>query len=92
MKKPSKENLHSDLSNKYKFYNAAVLLRGYLQKSSEEEVAKILNFMFNSVKIMRIDCEDVGSAIKIFQIINTRGLDLTYCGFDQKPSVANLER
>lgn len=74
--KPSKENLRGD-SSKYKFHNAAILLQAFLRKIGEEKVAKILNFMFDNVKVMRIDCEDVSSAIKIFQIINTRGLNLT---------------
>ena len=76
LSRPTKKQLSGD-DPRHKFHNAAIELQECLQDIGTEEVAKILNFLFDRVKVMRIDCEEVGSAIRIFQIINTRGLDLS---------------
>ena len=48
-----------------------------MQALGEVECGKLLNYIFNKIKIIRIDCSNVGFAIKLFQVLNARGLDLT---------------
>jgi hypothetical protein len=43
------------------------------QGQSEE----LINYLFNQVKIIRIDCKNREFAIKLFQVLNDRGMDLT---------------
>ncbi|MGI9307011.1 MAG: DUF262 domain-containing protein [Gammaproteobacteria bacterium] len=72
MKELRKEN------SKYKFMQTAFMFRKLLKEklSSTEERFKFFNFLFQKVQVIRIDCKDVNSAITLFQVINTRGLDL----------------
>jgi len=77
LKKPYKKDLRKDEEPKYKFINTACFLKEHFQSIGEEETGKFINYIFNKVKIIRIDCTDVGFAIKLFQVLNARGLDLT---------------
>ncbi len=77
LKKPYKKDLKKDEAPEYKFMNSAVEFRWRLEDLGEEECGKLLNYIFNQIKIIRIDCSNVGFAIKLFQVLNARGLDLT---------------
>ena len=37
----------------------------------------LIDFLFNDVKIIRIDCKNKEFAIKLFLVLNDRGMDLT---------------
>lgn len=77
LKKPYKKDLRKDEAPEYKFINTSVEFRNRLQALGEVECGKLLNYIFNKIKIIRIDCSNVGFAIKLFQVLNARGLDLT---------------
>lgn len=77
LKKPYKKDLRKDEAPIYKFINTSVEFRSRLEQLGEQECGKLLNYIFNQIKIIRIDCSDVGFAIKLFQVLNARGLDLT---------------
>ncbi len=77
LKKPYKKDLRKDEAPEYKFINTSVEFRIRLQALGEVECGKLLNYIFNKIKIIRIDCSNVGFAIKLFQVLNARGLDLT---------------
>lgn len=62
---------------KYKFINTAKYFQEKLEEIGEDETGKLISYIFKKVLIVRIDCESVSSAIKLFQTINARGLDLT---------------
>lgn len=77
LKKPFKKDLRKDEAPEFKFINTSVEFRTRLDELGQEECGKLLNYIFNKIKIIRIDCSNVGFAIKLFQVLNARGLDLT---------------
>ena len=75
--KPYKYQIRTDEEPKFKFVNTAVIFREKLQEIGEEEAGEFINFLFNQVQIIRIDCTDRQFAIKLFQVLNDRGMDLS---------------
>lgn len=76
LKKPLKKDLRKEEPS-YKFINTAYFFKTKLIEIGEEEAGGLINYLFNSVKIIRIDCQSVAFAIKLFQVLNDRGLDLS---------------
>tara|TARA_R110002020_G_scaffold431238_1_gene641181 strand:- start:16920 stop:18674 length:1755 start_codon:yes stop_codon:yes gene_type:complete len=76
-RKPYKKDLRKDEAPEFKFINTSVEFRNRLEELGEKESGNLLNYIFNQIKIIRIDCSNVGFAIKLFQVLNARGLDLT---------------
>jgi len=74
---PQKSKLSRDEEPKYKFQNTASVFCDKLGGMEEGDAGKLLNYIFNKVKVIRIDCTTVNFAIKLFQVLNDRGLDLT---------------
>lgn len=58
------------------FKNTAKIFAEYLTKMNINETNQFVEYLFNKVKIINIECTDESFAIKMFQIINNRGLDL----------------
>lgn len=77
LKKPYKKDINRDESPKFKFINTATIFKDKLEEIGLEECENFINYLFNQVYIIRIDCSDVSFAIKLFQVLNARGLDLT---------------
>lgn len=77
LKKPFKKDLRKDEAPEFKFINTSVEFRARLVELGQADCGKLLNYIFNKIKIIRIDCSNVGFAIKLFQVLNARGLDLT---------------
>lgn len=77
LKKPYKYQIKTDEEPKYKFINTAVIFREKLEDLGLIQSENLINFLFNSVKIIRIDCKNRDFAIKLFQVLNDRGMDLT---------------
>src|SRR5690606_13075740 len=77
LKKPYKKDLRKDEAPEFKFINTSVEFRIRLEELGEKEAGSLINYIFNQIKIIRIDCTNVGFAIKLFQVLNARGLDLT---------------
>lgn len=77
VKKPYKYQIRSDEEPKYKFINTACIFREKLKELGEDGSEEFINYLFNQVKIIRIDCKNRDFAIKLFQVLNARGMDLT---------------
>ncbi|MBT9547098.1 MAG: DUF262 domain-containing protein [Candidatus Sericytochromatia bacterium] len=77
LNKPKKYEIRSDEEPKYKFINTAVILRQKLETLGATETGQFMNYVFHQVQIIRIDCQHREFAIKLFQVLNDRGLDLT---------------
>jgi len=77
LKKPYKYKIRSDEEPKYKFINTACIFHEKLKELGEDGSEKFINYLFNQVKIIRIDCKNREFAIKLFQVLNDRGMDLT---------------
>lgn len=76
-KKPSKKELKSDEQPKFKFMNTAFIFNEKVESVGPDAVGGFINYLYNQVKVIRIDCKSVGFAIKLFQVLNATGLDLT---------------
>jgi uncharacterized protein with ParB-like and HNH nuclease domain len=75
--KPYKKDLKKEEEPKYKFINTACFFTEKLIELGDEHSGELINYLFNQVKIIRIDCQSVPFAIKLFQVLNDRGLDLS---------------
>ncbi|HRH41028.1 MAG TPA: DUF262 domain-containing HNH endonuclease family protein [Pyrinomonadaceae bacterium] len=75
--RPYKKDLRKEEEPKFKFINTACFFREKLTDIGRTEAGELLNYLFNQVKIIRIDCQSVPFAIKLFQVLNDRGLDLS---------------
>ncbi|MBE2281200.1 MAG: DUF262 domain-containing protein, partial [Ignavibacteriaceae bacterium] len=76
-KQPYLKDLKKEEEPKFKFMNTANFFTDKFEELGEEKSGEFINFIFNNVKIIRIDCQSVGFAIKLFQVLNDRGLDLS---------------
>jgi uncharacterized protein with ParB-like and HNH nuclease domain len=77
IKKPYKYEIRTDEEPKHKFKNSAFIFRTKLEKLGLHDASAFINFLFNKVQIIRIDCKNREFAIKLFQVLNDRGMDLT---------------
>lgn len=73
--KPSKKEIETD--PKFRYINTAVILRDYILNMGEEECGKFISYLINKVKLIKITCYDESFAIKLFQVLNDRGMDLS---------------
>ncbi|MDP2904411.1 MAG: DUF262 domain-containing HNH endonuclease family protein [Methylovulum sp.] len=77
LNKPYKYQIRTDEEPKYKFINTAFIFNSKLSELGKEKAEKLIDYLFNQVKIIRIDCKNREFAIKLFQVLNDRGMDLT---------------
>jgi uncharacterized protein with ParB-like and HNH nuclease domain len=83
----------NDISNspKYKFINTSVIFYEKLSVLSEGEAGKFINYLFNQVKIIKISCSNRAFAIKLFQVLNDRGLDLSAADLIKSILLSNIK-
>src|SRR2546421_693252 len=71
-------NAKSKTLGQNKFLNTALILAGRLQQVADKQIIeKFLDFVLNRVIMITITCSSLSSAIRLFQVINTRGLELS---------------
>lgn len=75
LKKPSKRKLRSTPQSRFK--NTAFIFKQKLLEIGEPETGKLISYLFNRVRIIKIACTNQTFAIKLFQVLNDRGMDLT---------------
>lgn len=68
---PTKKELEEN-----KFLNAAINFRDKLSKLNHNQLSEFVNYLLNRVIMISIICTKQHFAIKLFQVLNTRGLDL----------------
>lgn len=73
---PKKEITKKQRKEK-KFINAALIFRDKLQELETEQISNLVDYLLNKVVMITITCTKRSFAIKLFQIINTRGLNLS---------------
>jgi len=76
-RRPYKKELRIEQEPKFKFRNTSAFFTEKLSELGREKAGLFINYLFNNVKIIRIDCQSVSFAIKLFQVLNDRGLDLS---------------
>ena len=77
LKKPYKYQIRDNEQPKFKFINTALIFKEKFEEMDQDKVGKFVDYLFNKVSIIRIDCVDQSFAIKLFQVLNDRGMDLT---------------
>jgi len=63
-----------------KFLNTAFIFRDKIQSLKEKNATlleRFTNYLLDNVRIISIQCSNQSFAIKLFQVLNNRGLDLT---------------
>ena len=72
-----------------RFINTAFIFTEKLQEI-QSEVGNFVNYLFNRVMIIKITCQDENFAIKLFQVLNNRGLDLSQADLVKANLIANI--
>jgi uncharacterized protein with ParB-like and HNH nuclease domain len=79
---------------KYKYLNAAGILKDKLdtmvQKFGMSQVLKLVRYIFEKVVMITITCSSRVSAIKLFQTLNTRGLELSLADLTKSSLLSRL--
>lgn len=79
LKTPTKKSMRTD-DPTYKYINTAKFFYDKfkeLEQESEKDVEEFINYIFYSTNIIKIECTNVSFAIKLFQVLNDRGLPLS---------------
>lgn len=74
-KKRTRKEIESD-----PFINAAYIFRDKInapESGMQSKIEEFTNYVLNRVRVITIECSSQNFAIKLFQILNTRGMDLT---------------
>lgn len=89
--KPRKKEILQDEEPRFKFLNTAAIFKEKLLAKGEEYVGGLMNYLFNHVRLIWIDCTSKDFAIKLFQVLNDRGLDLTNADLIKSFLIQKLE-
>jgi hypothetical protein len=92
-----KVKFHEKLSKKERekdpFINATLIFQEKLSAvKSVDKIKKFLDYMMNRVIMITITCSNQAFAIKLFQVLNTRGLDLTNTDIIKSHLFGNCEK
>jgi uncharacterized protein with ParB-like and HNH nuclease domain len=87
--KPTKKDIQN--SPKFRFINTAIIFYNNLIKMKEDEAGSFINYLCNQVKIIKISCSNRAFAIKLFQVLNDRGLDLSAADLIKSILLASLK-
>lgn len=66
----------SDKERNNKFMGAAEIFKEKLKRINKKQISMFVDFLLSKVVMISISCSKRYFAIKLFQILNTRGLDL----------------
>ncbi len=72
--KDSKSNDPSKGKNSY--LKNAICLKNYLKEKEIEDINKFIKWLYFNVKFITIICPNIDKALRIFNVLNTRGLAL----------------
>lgn len=73
---PKRKDLKTD-DPQFKYINAAVFFYKKLSELNDKELDEFINYIFYSTNIIKIECTNQSFAIKLFQVLNDRGLELS---------------
>ena len=76
LEEPTKAQMKLD-DPKYKYINTARFFYKKLTSLHQEELEDFINYIFFNTNIIKIVCTNETFAIKLFQVLNDRGLDLS---------------
>ncbi len=89
------DNLTNEQREKDKFINTAYIFKKNLENAEKdngiEYIKNLVNYLMGNVEVITIVCSKREYAIRLFQIINTRGLDLTNADLIRSGLLEKLE-
>lgn len=91
-----KSKLSEKEKEEKKFINAALIFKQkldsiFVEADGLKRIIELVNYIFTNVEVISIVCSNRSYAIKLFQIINSRGLDLTTSDLIKGDLLAKLE-
>ncbi|MGN8412547.1 DUF262 domain-containing protein [Helicobacter pylori] len=63
-------------NNKNNYLKNAICLKDYLEKKEIENINSFIEWLYSNVKFITIICPDTDKALRIFNVLNARGLPL----------------
>ncbi|MBH0234876.1 DUF262 domain-containing protein [Helicobacter pylori] len=63
-------------NNKNNYLKNAVCLKDYLEKKEIKNINDFIDWLYSNVKFITIICPNIDKALRIFNVLNTRGLAL----------------
>ncbi|MCQ2877681.1 DUF262 domain-containing protein [Helicobacter pylori] len=63
-------------NNENNYLKNAICLKDYLMKKEIEDINEFIKWLYDNVKFITIICPDVDKALRIFNVLNARGLPL----------------
>lgn len=63
-------------NNKNNYLKNAVCLKNYLRKKEIENINNFIEWLYSNVKFITIICPNIDKALRIFNVLNARGLPL----------------
>ncbi|WRB38915.1 DUF262 domain-containing protein [Helicobacter pylori] len=63
-------------NNKNNYLKNAICLKDYLREKEIENINKFIEYLYSNVKFITIICPNIDKALRIFNVLNTRGLPL----------------
>ncbi|GAA8192068.1 hypothetical protein HpDR15_07410 [Helicobacter pylori] len=67
---------HASKNDKNNYLKNAVCLKDYLRKKEIEDISKFIGWLYSNVKFITIICPNIDKALRIFNVLNARGLPL----------------
>ena len=87
------EKLSKEKREKDPFINATLIFQEKLRAvENVKKIKKFLDYLMNRVIMITITCSNQAFAIKLFQVLNTRGLDLTNTDIIKSHLFGNCEK
>ena len=74
------------------FLQTAKIFKDKLQSLQKAEVEEFINYLGNCVKIVKITCSDQSFAVKLFQVLNSRGLPLENSNLIKSDLISRLHK
>ncbi|WRE77042.1 DUF262 domain-containing protein [Helicobacter pylori] len=63
-------------NNKNNYLKNAICLKGYLKEKEIKNINDFIEWLYSNVKFITIICPDIDKALRIFNVLNARGLAL----------------
>lgn len=70
------DNSHASKNNKNNYLKNAVCLKNYLEKKEIENINAFIKWLYFKVVFIKTTCTNVSMALRIFSVLNARGLPL----------------
>ncbi|WQZ63130.1 DUF262 domain-containing protein [Helicobacter pylori] len=67
---------HASKNNKNNYLKNAVCLKNYLKEKEIENINAFIEWLYSNVKFITIICPSIDKALRIFNVLNARGLPL----------------